>query len=180
MGRMAYTVDLRSVQAPLKEQYRSDPASALVVTAAHSATSDLADPRHCAVAPTEFPAVTIRSGLHRAAGGAGDTPCSGDILASALAICEESTLRSVAANMGVELESVHVDVRIHWDFRGTMGVDRDVPVGATGIEMRTHVKVKDGVDPERAKRLLSSAERYCSTLQTLRHGVEVSTEFALE
>jgi uncharacterized OsmC-like protein len=81
--------------------------------------------------------------------------------------------------MGVELESVHVDVRIHWDFRGTMGTDRDVPVGATGIEMHTQVKVKDGVDPERAKRLLSSAERYCSTLQTLRHGVEVSTDFAL-
>jgi uncharacterized OsmC-like protein len=176
---MPYTVDLRNVQAPLKEKYRSDPASALVVTAASSTTSDLTDPRHCSVAPTEFPELVIHSGLHRAAGGAGDTPCSGDILASALAICEESTLRSVAANMGVELESVHVDVRIHWDFRGTMGVDRDVPVGATGIEMRTQVKVKDGVDPERAKRLLASAERYCSTLQTLRHGVEVSTDFAL-
>jgi len=127
---MPYTVDLRGVQAPLKEKYRSDPATALVVTAAHSVASDLSDPRHCAVAPTEYPSVTISSGLHPAAGGAGDTPCSGDILAAALAICEESTLRSVAANMGVELESVHVDVRIHWDFRGTMGVDRDVPVGA--------------------------------------------------
>jgi uncharacterized OsmC-like protein len=176
---MPYTVDLRNVQAPLKEKYRSDPTSALVVTAAHSTSSDLSDPRHCSVAPTEFPELVIHSGLHTAAGGAGDTPCSGDILASALAICEESTLRSVAANMGVELDSVHVDVRIHWDFRGTMGVDRDVPVGATGIEMRTEVKVKDGVDPERAKRLLASAERYCSTLQTLRHGVEVSTDFAL-
>jgi uncharacterized OsmC-like protein len=176
---MPYTVDLRAVQAPLKEKYRSDPSSALVVTAAHSVSSDLSDPRHCTVAPADFPEETIRAGMHPAAGGAGDTPCSGDILASALAICEESTLRSVAANMGVELESVHVDVRINWDFRGTMGVDRDVPVGATGIEMRTQVKVKDGVDPERAKRLLSSAERYCSTLQTLRHGVEVSTEFAL-
>lgn len=177
--RMPYSLDLRSLQSPLKEKYRSDPDSALVVTAAHSAPSDLSDPRHCAVVPAEFPEVTIRSGLHPAAGGAGDTPCSGDILACALAICEESTLRSVAANMGVELESVHVDVRIHWDFRGTMGVDRDAKVGATGIEMRTHIKVKDGVDPERAKRLLSSAERYCSTLQTLRHGVEVSTNFDL-
>jgi uncharacterized OsmC-like protein len=178
--RMAYSIDLKSVQAPLKERYRSDPGSALVVTAARSASSDLSDPRHCAVAPSEFPRATIRAGLHPAAGGAGDAPCSGDILASALAICEESTVRSVATNMGVELESVDVDVRIHWDFRGTMGVDRDVPVGATGIDMRTRVKVKDGLDPERAKRFLSSAERYCSTLQTLRNGVEVSTEFALE
>ncbi len=183
MGRenvgMPYTLDMRSLQAPLKDRYRSDPQSALVVTAARSAPSDLSDPRHCAVAPEEFPDVTIRAGLHPAAGGAGDTPCSGDILAAALAICEESTLRSVAANMGVELESVHVDVRIHWDFRGTMGVDRDIKVGATGIEMSTRVLVKDGVDPERAKRLLSSAERYCSTLQTLRNGVEVATTFDL-
>jgi uncharacterized OsmC-like protein len=177
---MAYSIDLRSVQAPLKEKYRADPRAGLVVTEARSAPSDLSDPRHCAVAPTEFPEVRIQAGLHPAAGGAGDTPCSGDILAGALAICEESTIRSVAANMGVELESVDVDVRIHWDFRGTMGIDRDVPVGATGIDMRTRVKVKDGVDPERAKRLLASAERYCSTLQTLRNGVEVSTEFALE
>ena len=177
--RMAYTIDLRTVQAPLKEKYRSDPTSALVVTGAHSIPSDLTDPRHCTVAPAEFPTVTIRAGLHTAAGGAGDTPCSGDILASALVICEETTLRSVAANMGIELESVNVDVRIHWDFRGTMGVDRDVAVGATRIEMLTQVRVKDGVDPERAKRLLSSAERYCSTLQTLRSGVEVATDFSL-
>src|SRR6266853_816381 len=154
---MPYTVDLRGVQAPLKEKYRSDPATALVVTAAHSVASDLSDPRHCAVAPTEYPSVTISSGLHPAAGGAGDTPCSGDILAAALAICEETTLRSVAANLGIELESVDVDVKVHWDFRGTMAVDREVPIGATGIEMRTRVKLKEGVDPERASRLLRSA-----------------------
>jgi uncharacterized OsmC-like protein len=82
--------------------------------------------------------------------------------------------------MGVELASVEVDVKIHWDFRGTMGVARDVPVGATGIDMRSSVKVKEGVDPERAKRFLASAERYCSTLQTLRNGVEVKTDFQLE
>jgi uncharacterized OsmC-like protein len=114
------------------------------------------------------------------AGGVGDTPCSGDILAAALAICEESTLRAVAANMGIELESVETDVRIHWDFRGTMAIDRRVPVGATGAEMRTRVRVKEGVDTERAERLLSSAERYCSTLQTLRNGVEVRTDFTIE
>jgi len=172
-------IDLRSIQAPLKDRYRADPASALVVTEAASVPNDLSDPRHCSVAPSGFPEVTIHAGLHPAAGGAGDTPCSGDILASALAICEESTVRSVAANMGVELESVHVGVRIHWDFRGTLAVDRDVPVGATAIEMRTEIKVKDGADPERAKRLLASAERYCSTLQTLRQGVEVTTDFHL-
>jgi uncharacterized OsmC-like protein len=177
---MTYTLDLRQVQAPIKDRYRTDPATALIVTEARSVSSDLSDPRHCAVSPVDFPEVVIRAGLHPAAGGAGDTPCSGDILAAALAICEESTLRSVAANMGVELASVEVDVKIHWDFRGTMGVDRDVPVGATGIDMRSSVKVKEGVDPDRAKRFLASAERYCSTLQTLRNGVEVKTDFQLE
>jgi len=178
---MAYQVDLRAIQAPLRERYRAEPASARVVTAAGSVQSDLEDPRHCAVAPTDYPQVVIRSGLHPAAGGAGDTPCSGDILAAALAICEESTLRSVAANLGLELESVHVEARVHWDFRGTMAVDREVPVGATAVELRTRVRVKEGVDPERARRLLASAERYCSTLQTLRNGVQdVRTDLAIE
>lgn len=178
---MAYSVDLRAVQAPLKERYRADGATAQVVTAAHSVASDLSDPRHCAVAPTEFPDVVLRGGLHRAAGGDGTAPCSGDVLAAALVICEETTVRSVAANMGLELEGVHVDARIHWDFRGTMGVDRDVPVAATKIELRTRVRLAEGVDPERARRLLQGAERYCSTLQTLRHGVQdVQTDFAIE
>ena len=178
---MAYKVDLRAVQAPLKDRYRADGATAQVVTAAASVPSDLSDPRHCAVAPTEFPDVVLQGGLHPAAGGDGTTPCSGDILAAALVICEETTLRSVAANMGIELVSAHVDARIHWDFRGTMGVDREVPVAATKIELRTRVKLGEGVDPERARRLLQGAERYCSTLQTLRGGVtEVETDFAID
>jgi uncharacterized OsmC-like protein len=177
---MPYKIDLRQLQTPLRERYRSDPESAHVVTRAHSSSSDLDDPQHCAVGLTEFPEVVIHSGLHRAAGGAGDVPCSGDILAAALVICEESTVRSVAANMGIELESVETDVQVHWDFRGTMAVDRAIPVGATGIEMRTRVRVKQGVDPDRAARFLASAERYCSTLQTLRSGVEVSTDFSLD
>ena len=174
------TVDLRAIQAPLKARYREDPATAAVVTAARSIAYDPSDPQHCVVAPEAFPEVALRSGLHPAAGGTGEVPCSGDILAAALVICEESTIRSVAANMGVELESVQVEARIHWDFRGTMGVDREVPVGATRIELRSRVKVKDGVNEERARRLLQSAERYCSTLQTLRNGVAVETDFHLE
>src|ERR1700716_1014961 len=150
MLSMPYKLDLREIQAPLKERYRADPTSAHVVTEARTTASDLDDPRHCAVVPTEFPELVLRAGLHPAAGGAGDTPCSGDILAAALAICEETTLRSVAANLGIELEAVEVQVDIDWDFRGTMAVDRDVAVGATGIRVRTRVQLKEGVDPERA------------------------------
>ena len=78
---------------------------------------------------------------HRASG---DTPGSGDILATTLAICEKSTLRSVAANPGIELEEAKVQVDIDSDFRATMATDRDVPVGATGIRMRTRAKLKEG------------------------------------
>ena len=80
---MPYKLDLREIQSPLKERYRADPSSAHVVTEARTAPSDLDDPRHCAVVPSEFPDLVIRAGLHPAAGGAGDTPCSGDILAAA-------------------------------------------------------------------------------------------------
>ncbi|HZS93761.1 MAG TPA: OsmC family protein [Chloroflexota bacterium] len=173
------SVNLRAIQAPLKERYRSDPESAAVITTARSVPYEASDPQHCVVTPARFPEVEIRSGLHPAAGGTGTVPCSGDILAAALVICEESTIRSVAANIGIELESVDVEARIHWDFRGTMGVDRTVPVGAVKIELHSNVKVKDDVDIERARRLLGGAERYCATLQTLRHGVDVDTRFTL-
>jgi uncharacterized OsmC-like protein len=171
--------ELRPAQTALRERYRAEPETATVITAAHSVELDAGDPQHCAVCPADYPDVTIRSGLHAAAGGSGEVPCSGDILASALVICEESTIRSVAANMGIELESVHVEARIHWDFRGTLAVERDVPVGATRIELRSEVAVKGGVDKERAERFLRSAERYCATLQTLRSGVRVDSEFHL-
>lgn len=174
------TVDLRAIQTPLKERYRQDASTAVVVTGARSVPFDATDPQQCVAAPTEFPEVQIRSGLHAAAGGTGEVPCSGDILAAALVICEESTIRSVAANMGIALDTVDVEVKIYWDFRGTMGVDRTVPVSATRIEMRSRVKVTEEVNPERAERLLRNAERYCSTLQTLRHGVEVETQFQLD
>lgn len=167
------TVDLRAVQAPLRERYKADPDEARVVTAARSIAHDPADPQHCVVGPTDFPEVQIRSGLHAAAGGSGDVPCSGDILASALAICEEATIRSVAANMGVPLESVSVEVDIEWDFRGTLGVDRDVPIGAKRIDVRSKVIVAEGVNQDRARRMLRAAEKYCATLQTLHTGVPV-------
>lgn len=173
------SVDLRPIQTALRDQYRHDPDSALVITAARSVPYDPSDPQHCVVAPEAYPDVQIASGLHAASGGTGDVPCSGDVLAAALVICEESTIRSVAANLGIELDAVEVEARITWDFRGTLAVDRSVPVGALKIDLRSNVRVKEGVDQERAQRFLRSAERYCSTLQTLRNGVEVETAFEL-
>src|SRR5579872_184135 len=173
------TVNLRERQAPIKQAFRDDPRSAFTTTVARSVAYDPSDPLRCRVGPAEFPEVVIDAGLHDLAGGDHAHPCSGDILATALAACEESTIRSVAANMGVALESVTVEAEIDWDFRGTMGVDASVPVGAVGARLRSKVKVEEGVDPERARRFLSSAERYCAVLQTLRSGVAVETSFEL-
>ncbi len=120
-----------------------------------------------------------RSGAHPGVGGVGDVPCSGDLLLGALAACQEITLRMVAAAMGIALESLEVEAIGELDLRGTMGVDRDAPVGFTSIRCETHVAVQDDGRPERARRLLENAERYCVVLNTLRSGVPVESTFAL-
>ena len=97
----------------------------------------------------------------------------------ALAACQEVTLRMVAASMGVELEALEVEVSGQADLRGTLGLSREVPVGVGDIRCTTRVKVKDGTNPERARRLLENAERYCVVLSTLRSGVPVESEFKL-
>jgi len=106
-------------------------------------------------------------------------PCSGDLLLGALAACQEITLRMVAAAMGIELESLEVEAIGELDLRGTLGMDRETPIGFSSIRCETTVSVKDDGRPERAKRLLENAERYCVVLSTLRGGVPVESNFKL-
>lgn len=172
------SVDVRALQTPLRERYTADPSSARIELRARSAPSDLADPLHCAVALDAAPA-PLRSGAHALVGGAGDVPCSGDLLLAALAACQETTLRMVAANMGIDLVSVDVDVRGDWDARGTLAF-KDAPIGITAVRCHTRVVVAGDERGERAERLLRSAEKYCVILNTLRSGVTVDSTFALE
>jgi len=173
-------MNLRDVQAPIKRRYEEEPGAAQITMTVRSAPSDLSDPLHCAVAPDAVPGLAWRSGAHPGVGGAGDVACSGDLLMGALAACQEVTLRMVAAAMGVELEALEVEVSGHADLRGTLAMSRDVRVGVTGITCTTRVKVKQGTNPERARRLLENAERYCVVLNTLRDGVAVRSDFTLE
>jgi len=173
-------MNLRERQAPIKRRYEEDPGAARITMTVRSAPSDLSDPLHCAIAPDAVPGLTWRSGAHPGVGGDGDVPCSGDLLMGALAACQEVTLRMVASAMGVELESVEVEVSGQADLRGTLAMSRDVPVGVTGITCTSRVRVQPGTDPERARRLLENAERYCVVLNTLRHGVPVESDFRLE
>ncbi len=171
------TVNVRELQAPLRDQYTKDPGSAPVVLRAVSGSSDLADPLHSSVHPDGAPDFTFRSGAHPAVGGDGDVPCSGDLLLSALAACQEVTLRMVAASMGIELEALEVTVEGDWDPRGTLAMGREFPVGLTAIRCHTNVVIGEDDRGERADRLLRSAERYCVVLSTLRAGVEVNSTF---
>lgn len=172
----ASRVDVRELQAPLKERYRADPDAATITLRVRSAAADLGDPLHCAVTPDSCTAVW-QSGAHPGVGGTGDVACSADILLGALVACQEVTLRMVAAAMGIEIESLDIEATGTLDLRGTLGVSRDVPVGMQGIECRTTVSVKDDGRPDRAQRLLENAERYCVILDTLRSGVPVTSTF---
>jgi uncharacterized OsmC-like protein len=174
------TLNLRELQTPIKARYQEQPETARITLRVKSAVSDLSDPLHCAVAPEAAPDVTWRSGAHPGVGGVGDVPCSGDLLLGALAACQEITLRMVAAAMGIEIESLEVEAIGDMDLRGTLGMDRDVPVGFSNIRCETRVAVKDDGRPERAKRLLENAEKYCVVLNTLRNGVPVESTFELK
>ena len=176
----ASKINLRELQAPLKSRYQEEPEAAIITLRVKSSASDLADPLHCAITPEAVPELVWRSGAHPGVGGVGDVPCSGDYLLGALAACQEVTLRMVAAAMGIELESVEVDVTGVLDLRGTLGIARDIPVGFKSIQCETRVAVKDDGRPERAQRLLENAERYCVVLNTLRGGVPAESTFSLE
>jgi uncharacterized OsmC-like protein len=169
---------LRERQAPLKAQYETDPESAKLVMTVRSATSG-DDPTRCTVAAIGMPdsnGVTWEAGAHPMAGGDGDLACSGDLLLASLAACQEITLRMVAAAMGIELRNVEVTVEGDLDFRGTMGIDAETPVGFQGI--RTSVRFDADAAPDRLQRLAARAERYCVVGATLREGTTLATDIA--
>jgi uncharacterized OsmC-like protein len=173
---VASRVAVRELQRPLRERYEREPNSARVTLRVGCGESDLADPLHCEVKPEAGNDVIWRSGAHPAVGGTGDVPCSGDLLIAALAACQETTLRMVAASMGIELEKIDVHVEADWDPRGTLAFT-GIPIGLTAIRCSTHVTVSGDARGERAERFLRSAEKYCVVLDTLRQGVPVESSF---
>src|SRR5437588_3425369 len=172
-------INVRERQAPVRDRYTAGPESAHIVLKVHSDRSDLADPLHCGIVPDSAPSVPWKSGAHPAVGGAGDVPCSGDLLLGALAACQETTLRMVAANMGIELLSLDIKIAADWDPRGTLAMG-DYPIGLKAIRCETRAEVKGDGRGDRAQRLLKSAEKYCVVLNTLRGGVPVESTFAVE
>jgi uncharacterized OsmC-like protein len=157
--------ELRARQAPLKDRYREEPGSARLTLRADGELGSEAV--SCSV---ETGRALVDAGLHPASGGDGLLACSGDMLLQALVACAGVTLRSVAVNRGLEV-SGHVVAEGDLDFRGTMGVDREAPVGFTAIRLRFELE-SEASDEELAA-LLESTERYCVVYQTLAAGVPV-------
>lgn len=146
--------ELRAMQAPLKERYREDPATALTPL---TAEGRIGSPG--ITFDVDQYAATSRAGLHRATGGDGSDACSGDMLLEALLACAGVTLHSVATAMGLELRSVTGRVNGTFDARGTLGIDREAPVGVQDVVVT--FTVDTDADDAALERLATSTGRYC-------------------
>jgi uncharacterized OsmC-like protein len=157
--------ELRAVQDPLKQRYREDAAAALITL---EASGTLEDGISCSVRTGR---ALAEAGLHPASGGDGSLVCSGDMLLEALVACAGVTLRAVATSLEISVSgSVHAEGDL--DFRGTMAVDRDVPVGFTAIRLR--FELESDADQEQLATLVRLTERYCVVLQTLTQSPRIS------
>jgi len=157
--------ELRSRQAPLKERYREDPEAAVITL---EAEGRLGENVTCRV---ETGKALVEAGLHPATGGSGVHACSGNMLLEALAACAGVTMNAVATALGTEIREGVVHAEGDLDFRGTLGVDREAPVGFRDIRLRFDLDT-DATDEE-LDTLVRLTERYCVVLQTLRSAPEV-------
>ena len=161
--------ELRAVQAPLKQRYRDDPATALVTL---SAGGNIDAPGvSCRV---ETGRALVEAGLHPASGGTGLQACSGDMLLQALVACAGVTLGAVSTSIGFPLRDARLRAEGDLDFRGTLGVSREAAVGFQAIRLFVELDT-DAPAEERAK-LLALTERYCVVFQTLAKGCPVSVQ----
>ena len=162
-------VELRERQSPLKERYREDPGAALITL---SASGTLGEGVSCSVATGR---AIAEAGLHPATGGDGTQLCSGDMLLEALAACAGVTLRSVATSLEIPVSGT-VTAEGDLDFRGTLAVDRDAPVGFAAIRLRFDLDAD--ADQEQLDTLIRLTERYCVVLQTITAPPEVTVSLS--
>ncbi len=162
------STELKLLQAPLKSRYKEEPAAALVTL---KAEGKLGDGISCRI---ETGKALALAGLHPASGGNGQLVCSGDLLLEALVACAGVTLNAVATSIEVEIKDATVKVEGDIDFRGTLGILKEAPVGFK--EIRLQFIIESDADPDKINKLLKLTERYCIVFQTLTKGVTVQTE----
>jgi uncharacterized OsmC-like protein len=163
--------ELRARQAPLKARYKEDPAAAELVLRARATLS----PTEVEATVDTSPAPTV-AGLHLATGGTGAEACSGDMLLQALVGCAGVTMKAVSTSMGLAIRAGTVLAEGDIDFRGTLGVSKEVPVGFSAIRVR--FELATDATEEQLATLLKLTERYCVVLQTLRAAVPVTSTTA--
>jgi uncharacterized OsmC-like protein len=164
--------ELRATQAPLKSRYKEDPNAARLTLRAHGDLSG--EGIACSV---ETGRALVEAGLHPYTGGSGMQACSGDMLLQALVACAGVTLRAVATALGIEIRSGKVEAEGDLDFRGTLGVAKDAPVGFQAVRLR--FQVDSPAAPADLEKLLQLTERYCVVLQTLRSAPQVKAELSV-
>jgi uncharacterized OsmC-like protein len=161
--------ELRDLQAPLKDKYRQHPETANIIL---KAEGKLGNGISCKV---ETGKAFLEAGLHPATGGDGMMVCSGDLLLEALVACAGVTLQAVSTSLGIEIRDGDIKAEGDLDFRGTLGISKDVPVGFKTIRLSFNLDT-DATD-DQMQTLAKLTERYCVVYQTLSKGVFVTTSF---
>ena len=158
--------ELKTLQAPIKERYKNDPTAAVVTLRAQGR---IGEGIACRV---DTGRALVEAGLHPASGGTGQQACSGDMLLEALVACAGVTLKAVATALAVQLKDAQVFAEGDLDFRGTLGVSKEAPVGFREIRLR--FELDTDAPQEQLKKLVELTERYCVVLQTLRNSPSLS------
>ena len=161
--------ELKDLQAPLKEKYKIQPGSAMITL---KALGNIGEGISCKV---ETGKAIVEAGLHQATGGTGMLACSGDLLLEALVACAGVTLSAVDTAIGVEIKNGTVRAEGDLDFRGTLGVSKETPVGFQTI--RLYFLFESNATPEQIESLAKLTERYCVVYQTISKGVKIETSY---
>ena len=164
-------MDVRSLQRPLKEQYRRDPSASRITLTAKG--SETVTPMTCSV---DLGRAIYQAEAHTGVGGTGTAACSGDLLLGALAACAQITCQLVATAMGVPTTHIGVTVSGDLDLQGTLGLSKDVPVGFEAIRVQFDVDAPQATS-EQVRALQEKTEQYCVVLQTLLHPPRIDSEW---
>jgi uncharacterized OsmC-like protein len=164
-------MDLKSVQKPLKEQYRNDPSASRITLKARGGQTET--PIACSVA---IGRAIYDAQAHAGVGGAGTAACSGDMLLGALSACAQITCQMVAAAMGIQTQRIEVTVEGDLDLRGTLGIAKDIAVGFQQIRLRFEIQAPEAT-PEQLRALREKTEQYCVVMQTLLQPPNVQAEW---
>lgn len=162
-------MDIRSIQKPLKEQYRRDPASSRITLRAKGSQNE--SPLACSV---DIGRAIYEAEAHKGVGGSGTAACSGDLLLGALAACAQLTCQLVATAMGIPTQKIDVTVDGDMDLSGTLGISKEVPVGFGAIRVNFKIDAPQA-SADQLKALREKTEQYCVVLQTLLHPPKIGS-----